>query len=127
MSSGIAKTNSIANAPAYSLRQAKFDRPTSISTAARSEVARKNSKVRQKTLKVKIRCVQTESKLSGEFASRTLSLGGKVTCSTSRATPWIAPKKTYVQPAPCHSTARIVVIRSFRQVLHLPPRLPATG
>ena len=51
-------------AEAYSLRQAKLDSPARNRTAAVSEVARKNIKVKQKRLKVRIRCAQMEKKPS---------------------------------------------------------------
>src|SRR2546427_5413985 len=127
ISKGREKTNNIANAAAYSLRHAKLNSPPNSCTAARREVARKNNSVKQKTLKVMIRCTQVEKNPSCEFASPTFFCGGKKACSTSRATPWIAPKTTYVQFAPCQSPARTMVIRRFLLVFHLPPVLPPSG
>src|ERR1700741_661782 len=57
---GRVKRPSMKNAEAYSIRQAKSDRPARNCTAAGSEAARKNAKLRQKTLKVRIRCAQRE-------------------------------------------------------------------
>src|SRR6266403_1794176 len=59
---GMEKRHSMKNAEAYSVRQAKLDRPARNCTAAGSEVARKNAKLRQKTLKVRIRCAQRETR-----------------------------------------------------------------
>jgi len=53
---------SIKNAAAYSLRQAKWDNPASSCTAEASEVARKNAKLKQRMLKVRILCAQREKK-----------------------------------------------------------------
>src|SRR2546421_8791064 len=57
---GMEKRPSMKNAEAYSVRQAKLDRPARNCTAAGSEAARKNTKLRQRTLKVRIRCAQRE-------------------------------------------------------------------
>ena len=59
---GIEKMLSMNNADAYSLRQAKLDNPARNCVAAWSEVARKKAKLRQKMLKVKIRCPHKEKK-----------------------------------------------------------------
>src|ERR1700674_3595086 len=59
---GMEKRQSMKNAEAYSVRQAKFDKPARNCTAAGSEVARKPAKLRQKTLKVRIRCAQRENR-----------------------------------------------------------------
>src|SRR5436309_5742791 len=86
-SKGSAKTHNVANAAAYSVRHVKSKSPRSICRAEPSDVDRKNSNVRQKILKVTIRCAHTEKKLSEEVAPPSLSFGGKTVCSTKRATP----------------------------------------
>src|SRR6476646_10752429 len=110
--------DSIVNAPRYSGRQVKLVSPPKKSSAARSEVARKKSKVRQKTLNVTMRWNQTDQNPSPDS-----SFTGNRTCSMSNATPWIAPKTTYVQLAPCHRPAMTMVIRRFLDVFHGPPAL----
>src|SRR2546430_17248008 len=62
---GMEKRQSMKNAEAYSVRQAKLDRPARNCTAAGSEVARKNDKLRQKTLNVRIRWAQREKTPAG--------------------------------------------------------------
>src|SRR3989442_13946070 len=86
-SKGSAKTHNVANAAAYSARHVKPNSPRSICRAEPSDVDRKNNNVRQKILKVTIRCAHTEKRLSGQEVSPTLSFGGRTFSSTKRATP----------------------------------------
>src|SRR5260370_16461641 len=58
---GIEKRLSIKNTEAYSLCHAKLDNPDKNWVAELSEGARKNAKLRQKTLNVKMRCPHNES------------------------------------------------------------------
>src|SRR5438552_17632905 len=93
--SGIEKRQSMKNADAYSLRQAKLDNPASNCTAARREVARKKARLKQRMLKVRILCAQREKKpmeRSGRSAAPSLDLAGKKYRSTANTTPWIAPR-----------------------------------
>ena len=55
--------HSITKAVTYSLRQAKWNSPLRNCTAELSDGDRKNTRLKQKTLKVKIRCAQTDGKL----------------------------------------------------------------
>src|SRR6266404_3538441 len=58
---GMEKRHSMKNAEAYSVRQAKLDRPARNCTAAGSEVARKKARRREKTTKVRISCAKGET------------------------------------------------------------------
>src|SRR5882762_4989561 len=71
---GMEKRHSMKNAEAYSVRQAKLDRPARNCTAAGSEVARKNAKLRQKTLNVRMRWAHRE-KMPVEGLSSAASFG----------------------------------------------------
>src|SRR5260370_38117522 len=117
------------NAEAYSVRQTKLDNPASNCTAARREVARKKARLKQRMLKVRILCAQREKKpreCCGRPAPPDLDLAGKKYRSTANTTPWIAPKTTNVQFAPCQRPARTMVMKRLRAVFHwlcaLPPR-----
>src|SRR6266481_3177269 len=118
------------NAEAYSLRQAKLDNPASSCTADVSEVARKKARLRPRTLKVRILCAQREKKPTERWGRSTppdLDLAGKKYRSTANTTPWMAPKMTNVQFAPCQRPARTMVMKRFRAVFHWPPALPPRG
>src|SRR5581483_1072955 len=130
MNDGTEKRHSMKNAVAYSLRQAKFDNPERNCAADSMEVARKKAKLKQKMLKVKIRCPQRSKNLlkgRGRVTSSPFLAGGQNKRSRDKTTPWMAPKITNVQLAPCQSPARTMVIIRFLQVCHLPPRLPPRG
>src|SRR5713226_10670096 len=117
------------NAEAYSLHQAKLEIPARSCTADVSEGARKKERLRQRTLKVRILCAQREKKpteLWGRSTPPNLDFAGKKYRSTANTTPWMAPKTTKVQFAPCQRPARTMVMKRLRAVFHwlcaLPPR-----
>src|SRR5467141_2566750 len=87
---GAEKRHNMNNAEAYSARQAKLDRPARNCTAAVSEAARKNAKLRQKTLKVRIRCAQREktpAECGSQAASFCFVLAGEKKRSTAKTMP----------------------------------------
>src|SRR3989442_14343543 len=86
-SKGSAKTHNVANAAAYSARHVKSNSPRSICRAEPSDVDRKNNNVRQKILKVTIRCAHTEKRLSGEVASPSLYFVLNTVGSRKKCTP----------------------------------------
>src|SRR5437867_617784 len=118
------------NAEAYSGRQAKLESPARNSTAECREVARKNARLKQRMLKVRMRCAQSVKKPVGRVAAVSeacLVFVGKKNRSTGRTMPWMAPKITKVQFAPCHRPARTMVTKRFLAVFHSPKRLPPKG
>src|SRR6266404_2629457 len=127
---GMAKSASMANADTYSERHAKLERPLKNCTAALNEVARKNAKLRQNMLNVKMRWPQRLTKLRkgrAELGSVTCFLLGNRMRSMDKTKPWIAPKIANVQLAPCHRPASTIVAKRFRDVFHVPPALPPKG
>lgn len=121
---------SITKAERYWLCQVKWNNPPRNCTAELRDGARKNTKLRQKILKVRIRCAQTEMKPPGQRgkgASADFVFAGKRRRSTDKTTPWMPPNTTYVQFAPCQSPPRSMVVRRLRLVFHCPPWLPPKG
>src|SRR6267142_1074455 len=108
----------IASAARYWLCQAKWNS------------ARKNAKLKQNKLKVRIRRAQTATKpleSLGEAAPANSALLGESRRSTHKTTPCMAPNTTKVQFAPCQRPARSIVLRRFRRVLQFPSELPPNG
>src|SRR5260370_27882904 len=87
---GMEKRLSMKNTEAYSLCHEKLDNPDKNWVAAPSEGARKNAQLRQKTLKVKIRCPHNErnpANAPGRAASLALLPLRKPRPSTPKPTP----------------------------------------
>jgi len=86
----MAKRLSMKNAEAYSLLQAKLDNPARNCAADVSDVALKKAKLKQKTLKVKTRCVQREknpAKREGRAAIPGSFVAGRMYRSADKTTP----------------------------------------
>src|SRR5690348_12700445 len=91
---------------------------------------RKNARLKQKMLKVRIRLAQSRRKTAyrlRETPSDGLLSTRKKKRSIESATPWMAPNMTKVQFAPCQSPPRSMVVRRFRPVFHSLPVLPPNG
>ncbi len=104
--------HSITKAETYSLRQAKWNSPPRNCTAELSDGDRKNTKLKQKMLKVRIRCDQRDRKpvkLLDRTASAGFFLATEKKRSMDRTTPWMAPNTTNVQFAPCQRPPRSVL------------------
>src|SRR5712691_5153326 len=127
--SGNENSASMPSAAAYSLRQARLDKPPRNWTASVSDDARKKTRVRQNRLNTTTRCAHTDSHPPSRPAVVGVvdGAGEKIRRSIARAAPWIAPKTTNVQFAPCQRPARSMVSRRFRAVLDGAPELPPRG
>src|SRR5438874_8740890 len=91
---------------------------------------RKNAKLKQKMLKVRIRFAQTRRKAAyrwREAPSDNFASAERKKRSIDMAAPWIAPNITNVQFAPCQRPPRSMVVRRLRPVFHSLPVLPPNG
>src|SRR5256886_16589116 len=78
--SGMEKRQSMKNAEAYSLRQAKFESPANSCTAARREVARKKDRLKPSILNVRFLWTQSAKKPGervGTYGRADLERAGK--------------------------------------------------
>jgi len=90
MNKGMEKRLSIRNAVVYSLRHARSEIPPKNCVAATSDGARKNAKLRQNTLKVKMRCPQVDRNWPNPrdwIESEDPFATGKINSSRDRTTP----------------------------------------
>src|SRR2546426_11185483 len=119
----------MASAAAYSVRQARLVKPPRNRPASVSDGARKKTRVRQKRLNTTTRCAHTDHHPPSRpaIAGVVDDAGDTTRRSIARAAPWIAPKTTKVQFAPCQRPARSMVSRRFRAVVDGGPELPPRG
>src|SRR6202021_195067 len=103
MNKGMEKRLNIRNAVVYSLRQARSESPRKNCVAATSDGARKNAKLRQNTLKVKMRCPQVDRNWPNPrdwMVPGDSFAAGKISRSRDRTTPGIPQKIQRARSAP---------------------------